>query len=228
MNLLKKTRFVCKNIIISLVIISLYGCSTLRVNPNYIELITHQKIYNSSSIHIIYRLDSSGEVIDKNVSEQIKEDFYILLQNTKEYSFNILDTEGNEYDHVLDYFEKLNRRDLEKNIASNELLDLFKVVDEELILLVNHRGFYRTGGSYFISALKGVLIGIITLGIFYTYPIPSKSIFEYSIIDPSSGKTIFFDTSYIQSDPRKEKILQYHIEKIINSLDKVKKLTELE
>ena len=216
-----------KFILIVFILSFLFSCSTLKINKEYLKKIQYKKYYISNSVNLIYRIETTGNVRDTEVEKQIGRKIHSLLSNSKERNKFTLAPIVNETNKlyqtfVREIFKQLNKTDLEESSISEELINyFFKDVKEEFIVLIKHTGFYRTTGGMMRGACKGILIGILTLGMFYTVPIQAKSHFEYCIIDRKKLKFVMYNKSYTESDPREDNTLEDHLKELFEDINEL-------
>ena len=205
-----------KLIITIVLIITVTGCTTYRINDSYVEELKSTTEYNSESINVIYKVVVGGEFYDSETSLSIREKVNNILDSRSDfhYNFNNDSIDDNEVVQITQFFEAIKKHKISENNVPIEIIELLRFNDEKPIVIINHTGFYRSGGSMVLGSIKGIMIGILTLGMVYTVPIQSNSDFEYCIIDPVERKILLYNHKIVGGDPRNDKVLTKQIEQL--------------
>ncbi|MDA9555605.1 hypothetical protein N9R54_05150 [Pelobium sp.] len=76
-------------------------------------------------------------------------------------------------------------------------------------------GFTRKKGNYGGQIAKGVLTGLLTMGMYYQTPIKANSTIYTLIVDSKENNIAFFQKSFLQDkDPLEEDVIKKQIQKI--------------
>lgn len=81
-----------------------------------------------------------------------------------------------------------------------------------------YSGFYRTGGNMAWGVAKGILIGVVTLGLYVPIPIPNSSTLYFILFDNMKHKLAYDLSDHSQDSPKDYENLEAQITRIISKL----------
>ena len=194
---------------------------TGRVTPKYIhsEISTGkrtERIGILKPISLIGVIEQGNKVyLDSTLSNQTKE---VLLVNT----LKITDREipGKEvhvdtatysyvYRHIMTLAQKQYAQKGMKNrhlvlqnyILPDTLEALMKEQEVDQLVVTYHKGFTRTKKNYANQNLKGLGVGLLTLGMYIPTPVKSNSLLHTWVLDRTRKTVAFSNVSMIEVDP---------------------------
>ncbi|GAB2987006.1 hypothetical protein GCM10027049_28540 [Mucilaginibacter puniceus] len=108
--------------------------------------------------------------------------------------------------------------DKEKSISNLKItptLDsLLEATGKRFGLIAVSTGFTRRKGNYGGQIAKGILTGVLTMGMYYTTPVKSYSTVYVMIVDAKENNIAFFRKSFLQDkDPLDEGVLSKQVQK---------------
>ena len=115
---------------------------------------------------------------------------------------------------------------IEKNIRVKDIpipptIDsILEARNERFGLVAYNWGFTRTGGNYAGQIGKGVLIGILTMGSYYTVPYKDMVHSGIIIVDSESNNLAFVSTAMRESDPLEESTYRKQMEDLMKKYKK--------
>lgn len=165
------------------------------------------------------RLVAGGRVLDADNLNLVREHYLNAMRETvpgvrvDEQRMELRDT---TYARMVDqFFWDMNRqKSLDEFTIAPDLQDVLKKAPDDFVVLGSITGFSRSGGSYAWGIAKGVMIGILTLGMFYTVPIGSSTNVNLAVIDKANMKVIYFGWHGIEDSPKDYDVIRGIEEKI--------------
>jgi hypothetical protein len=169
------------------------------------------------------RLQAGTVALDTNDIDTIKQEYLNglkeILPNTKvEFQkADHIDTEA--YSKLLNqFFWSIDReKSLDNFQIDRELQDVLKTAPNDYVIVGSLTGFSRSGGSLALGIAKGVLMGILTLGMFYTVPVGSNANINLAVIDKTKMKVIYFDRKEVEDSPREYEVIRSLEKKIFKN-----------
>ena len=129
-----------------------------------------------------------------------------------------LDSASNELvDHqVYQMFEMIQvQRNIQQLALPPSVDSIMQVHNIDYALCALHRGFSREKGNYGAQVAKGIIIGVLTLGMIVPLPIKAVSEFSVCIIDRQNQNIAFHNRSFFQDlDPVDKSVTDKQIEQL--------------
>ena len=205
------------------------GCSTLSINEDYAHLVTHDVKYDICTVTSISRVTTKDAAPDEDITLEVADRMETLMLEHEEFRGasvgKVKSAKGQQM--VLDSFRGIDRQDLGNSIVSKPLLDHFREKGVgDLLLLIRHDGFYRSGGS----RAFGVFAGLVTYGgtgghVSYSQ-YSALSDFRYCLSDKKSGQVIAFNGEAKETDPRSQGRLAGKVRGLVGDINTVRKKGE--
>lgn len=190
-------------------VLLLSACSTTRVSSSFPA--EREKIKSLSVCEprvYLERLEAGGRVLDADNLNTVKQNYLHamqeVVQDTKVTVAALDYIDATTHGALIDnFFWTVGRqRKLDDVVLAKDLQDVLQNVPGDYVALGSVSGFSRTSGSYALGVAKGVLIGVLTLGMFYTVPIGSSTSVHLAIVDKASMKVIYFDSKGASDNPK--------------------------
>lgn len=187
----------------------LAACSTTKVSSTFPE--QRKKIVHLTAlepkIHL-ERLQAGATVIDADNINNVKLNYLNAMREvvpeTKVEVHKMDYIDATTYAKLIDqFFWGISREKVLDNFEiEKELQDVLRNSPHDYAVVGSVTGFSRSGGSYALGIAKGVLIGVLTLGMFYTVPVGSSANINLAVIDKATMKVIYFDTKGSAANPK--------------------------
>ncbi len=114
-----------------------------------------------------------------------------------------------------------SKKERAKPIYTTHLIDsLLEAHGVKRAILTLHTGFTRTGANMAGQVAKGMGLGVVTavatMGMVsvYTVPVKANSTICIFVVDGERKQLVFYDKSFLQGEPGKEKTLVKQVDKI--------------
>lgn len=105
------------------------------------------------------------------------------------------------------------------DLAITPVLDsLLEMNGKRFGLITVAAGFTRQKGNYGGQIAKGIVVGVLTLGLFAPVPIKSNSTIYMMIVDAEKDNIAFFNKAYVQDkEPLDENVIRKQIDKVFEN-----------
>ena len=78
-------------------------------------------------------------------------------------------------------------------------------------------GFTRAKYNYGLQIVKGILVGILTMGMYVEVPVSANSSLSIMIVDAKENNVAFFNNSYLQDEePIDSIVINKQVQRIFN------------
>ena len=217
-----------KHTIILIVLVStlLLSCSTTKIlrSPVLVnELSDIQRFEPISYIQIIK--NSNIQTYSDSLSMVSKKIITTVLDRNKETipitgelvvsDIFLKDTLEKE----IDYLFYLSSKQKEKTLPQlTPVIDsLLEANGKRFGLISMSTGFTRAKYNYGLQIVKGILVGILTMGMYVEVPVSANSSLSIMIVDAKENNVAFFNNSYLQDEePIDSIVINKQVQRIFN------------
>lgn len=119
----------------------------------------------------------------------------------------------------IDYLFYLSRLQKEKSTPQlTPVIDsLLEANGKRFGLITMSTGFTRAKYNYGLQVAKGLLIGILTMGMYIETPVAANSAIQVMIVDAKENNVAFFNNSYLQDEePIDSIVINKQVQRIFN------------
>jgi hypothetical protein len=180
----------------------------------------------TTSIHFIKKGEGNKSHFDEDLTKQAQAMLSSALQEelAKKYHVNVLDMDEETYNYVSHQLYEMSG--LLKSKKKDEVIYIPPSVDSvmqenniDYAVLALHTGFSREHGNYGAQVAKGILLGIVTLGSYYTVPTKAASHIDVFIVDGTNKTILFHNISYLSEyDPCDPDVLSRQVNDLFQTI----------
>ena len=119
----------------------------------------------------------------------------------------------------IDYLFYLSSKQKEKTLPQlTPVIDsLLEANGKRFGLISMSTGFTRAKYNYGLQIVKGILVGILTMGMYVEVPVSANSNLSIMIVDAKENNVAFFNSSYLQDEePIDSIVIEKQVQKIFN------------
>ncbi len=207
-------------------VIFLYSCTTNKLLVSSVmssEISDIQRFEPISNIQFIEKGNSqtysdSLSLVSKNLISEVLNSYKDIIPITNNITITdifLKDTLEKE----IDYLFYLSRLQKEKSTPQlTPVIDsLLEANGKRFGLITMSTGFTRAKYNYGLQVAKGLLIGILTMGMYIETPVAANSAIQVMIVDAKDNNVAFFRSSYFQDkEPLDRKVIDKQIRKIFS------------